>query len=495
MTAFRSIGAPLENDGSGTEPIEVRKDLAGLVTGAGVLPGADSPLVSGTAGWAYQVGRCNLVSSRGSSDGVHLWGNDGPVTVSTADDGTSLSAPGSGVSRVDIIYGLHPSNGENADTTSQPYFAVRKGTPASSPQPPTLPAGALELARNTMTSSATSTSSTGNSIQQTAEAAEPIESAPLTIQYSSEANVDMTGAANAWVDWLTLATLNVPSWATRVDVVIEVNAMTYSSTCPRHGSAPRSGPRKARRSAGRTTRGRVWVLGDVLDSHGVPGGEPASGLPGPSQRDRRRDPGRRFQQHDHHGKGAVLPVRSILVGELRTGRRITQIPVSGASWSVQHRGTGEISVDIPIQAEDFRNLEREWFGGLYPGMPGLYPSDETFPEAATPVWRPGDGLRSEFLSAIEPARCFMAILEDDIVVEAGPIWAWDYTDSRGILKVKALGLRSLFNHRYVMGVLASGWASWSVTYSGLSLGTIAKRLVALAMSHSGGGAADRPPGR
>ncbi|MFB9956984.1 hypothetical protein [Cellulomonas denverensis] len=229
MTAFRSIGAPLENDGSGTEPIEVRKDLAGLVTGAGVLPGADSPLVSGTAGWAYQVGRCNLVSSRGSSDGVHLWGNDGPVTVSTADDGTSLSAPGSGVSRVDIIYGLHPSNGENADTTSQPYFAVRKGTPASSPQPPTLPTGALELARNTMTSSATSTSSTGNSIQQTAEAAEPIESAPLTIQYSSEANVDMTGAANAWVDWLTLATLNVPSWATRVDVVIEVNAMTYSS--------------------------------------------------------------------------------------------------------------------------------------------------------------------------------------------------------------------------------------------------------------------------
>ncbi|MFB9956983.1 hypothetical protein [Cellulomonas denverensis] len=180
-------------------------------------------------------------------------------------------------------------------------------------------------------------------------------------------------------------------------------------------------------------------------------------------------------------------MRSILVGELRTGRRITQIPVSGASWSVQHRGTGEISVDIPIQAEDFRNLEREWFGGLYPGMPGLYPSDETFPEAATPVWRPGDGLRSEFLSAIEPARCFMAILEDDIVVEAGPIWAWDYTDSRGILKVKALGLRSLFNHRYVMGVLASGWASWSVTYSGLSLGTIAKRLVALAMSHSGGG--------
>ena len=177
-------------------------------------------------------------------------------------------------------------------------------------------------------------------------------------------------------------------------------------------------------------------------------------------------------------------MRSILVGELRTGRRITQIPVSDCNWSVQHRGTGDISIDIPLDADEFAVLERSWVGGLYFGE-GAVVSPETFPVAATPVWRPGDGLRPEFLSAIEPARCFMAVLEDDLVIEAGPIWSWDYTHG-GTLRVKALGMRSLFDHRYVMGLLAEDWASWEQTWSGMSLGTIAKRLVALAMSHTGG---------
>jgi hypothetical protein len=178
-------------------------------------------------------------------------------------------------------------------------------------------------------------------------------------------------------------------------------------------------------------------------------------------------------------------VRSILVGEVRTGRRITQIPVSDATWSTIHRGTGTIEIDIPLDASEFKTLERTWVGGLYPGMPGLYPSDLTFPEAATPLWRPGDGLRAELLAALEPGRCFIAVLEDDLVIEAGPVWAWDYQYGSS-LKVKAAGLRSIFDHRIVMGVLASAWAKWEVTYSGLSLGTIAKRLVQLAMSHTGG---------
>lgn len=177
-------------------------------------------------------------------------------------------------------------------------------------------------------------------------------------------------------------------------------------------------------------------------------------------------------------------MRSILVGELTTGRRITQIPVSGCSWSVQHRGTGDITVDIPLDAGEFKTLERTWFGGQYPS-PTLWPSDETWPEAAAPVWRPGDGLRPELLSALEPTRCFLAVLEDDQVIEAGPIWAWNYTYG-GTLQVKAAGLRSLFDHRFVMANLASAWAQWEVTYSALSLGTIAKRLVQLAQSHTGG---------
>lgn len=176
-------------------------------------------------------------------------------------------------------------------------------------------------------------------------------------------------------------------------------------------------------------------------------------------------------------------MRSILVGLLSTGQRITQIPVSKCAWSVQHRGTGEISVEIPLDADEFKRLERSWVGGLYFGE-GVYVSPETVPVAATPVWRPGDGLRAEFLSAIEPARCFMAILEDDQVIEAGPIWSWDY-ELGGALRVKALGLRSIFDHRFVMGNITQAWAEWAVTYSGLSLGTIGKRLVELSTALTG----------
>ncbi|MCG7285351.1 hypothetical protein MHY85_05095 [Cellulomonas sp. ACRRI] len=177
-------------------------------------------------------------------------------------------------------------------------------------------------------------------------------------------------------------------------------------------------------------------------------------------------------------------MRSILVGEVRTGRRITQIPVSDASWSVKHRATGEISIDIPLDADEFRTFERAYYGGLYPG-PGVFPSDFTFPESATPIWKPTGGLRAEFLSAIEPARCFLAVLEGDYVIEAGPIWSWEFPFG-GKLTVKARGMRSLFEHRYVMGNLASAWAEWAQTYSNLSLATIAKRLVQLTESVSGG---------
>jgi len=177
--------------------------------------------------------------------------------------------------------------------------------------------------------------------------------------------------------------------------------------------------------------------------------------------------------------------RSVLVGEVRTGRRIATIPVSNATWAVAHRGIGAIDVDIPLNAAEFRRLERV-IHGQYPSG-SLFPGPTTFPQAEAAVWRAGDGLRPEFLTAIEPARTFMAVLEGDNVLEAGPIWAHDYDYGSGILKVKASGARSIFDHRLVMAVIAgTAWAEWAVTYTGLSLGTIAKRLIQLLMTHAGG---------
>lgn len=165
MAEFRSIGAR-PDDTRGTTAAEVRKGIAGLLTGPGVLPGSSSPLVQGTSGFAYQVNAAAWATPGGAGGGLHLWGNDGPKSVPTD------PAPASGLSRIDIVYALHPSATENGDTTSQPVIGVAKGTPASAPVAPSIPPRAIELGRNTMTSAATNTSGGGNNIAQSAPVAE-----------------------------------------------------------------------------------------------------------------------------------------------------------------------------------------------------------------------------------------------------------------------------------------------------------------------------------
>ena len=196
MALYRSIGAALEADNSGTNPIDVRKDLTGLFIRAGVLPGGTAPLVTGTAGWAYNLGAAPWVTQTATGDGFHLWGNDGYVGVGTSGvGGTVPAAPGSGLSRIDILWVRHPSNGENGDTTSAPAAGVTCGTAASSPTAPALPAGAFELARNTMTSAATTTASTGNTITQTAPSTGLVGTDPPYLSLVAYSNGDYTTGA------------------------------------------------------------------------------------------------------------------------------------------------------------------------------------------------------------------------------------------------------------------------------------------------------------
>lgn len=173
MTAFRSEGANYNTaTNQGTLPADVRKGYQGLFSSTGVLPSSASPLVEGAGDFSYTVHTGYWVTSRGGSDGYHYWGNLGDVSLSTADDGTStLVAPASGLQRIDVIYALHPSAAENGDADSVPVIAVAKGSEASTPVAPSIPVGALELARNTMTSGATSTSSAGNTLTNTAPTA------------------------------------------------------------------------------------------------------------------------------------------------------------------------------------------------------------------------------------------------------------------------------------------------------------------------------------
>lgn len=95
--------------------------------------------------------------------------------------------------------------------------------------------------------------------------------------------------------------------------------------------------------------------------------------------------------------------------------------------------------------------------------------------------------------AAEAARCFLAVgyLDDtgtETFLDAGPIWSHSWDADTRLLTLRAAGLWSLWDHRMVLPVLAAGQSpsAVSTTYSGLSLGTIAQRLVQLAQTHTAG---------
>lgn len=164
MAGFR--GLFVRKGSTGTQPVDARKALAGLLApvsalGArqGILAGPGDPLrVTGTAGWTYRVAAGHVVSSRSDVDGAVLWGNDG-----AADTAAVAAAPASGA-RYDLIWMRHqdPDAGES-DT---PELGVTSGAASGTPVRPTVPAGAVVLAEALVSAGATSTSHANVTITQ-----------------------------------------------------------------------------------------------------------------------------------------------------------------------------------------------------------------------------------------------------------------------------------------------------------------------------------------
>lgn len=142
------------------------------------------------------------------------------------------------------------------------------------------------------------------------------------------------------------------------------------------------------------------------------------------------------------------------VGDLRTGKISRSVDLVGGTWSVPLGDAGSLEGSFPIKS-------------------GEWPSARS--DAAT-------------------AKSFLAVsyvnaAGDETFIEAGPIWKSEFVDDQAaILKIGAAGLASYFDHRKVIPVLAAGDnpATASVTYTGEQRGLIAKRLVELAQSHTGG---------
>ena len=176
----------------------------------------------------------------------------------------------------------------------------------------------------------------------------------------------------------------------------------------------------------------------------------------------------------------------IICGELRTGQRLATVPTSGAKWSITHRAPGTIEASTPLEIEEYRKAVITTLG-LFPTLE-LLPSAEVFPQRAAATSSPDTQYRTDGLAGLDPARCFLAVVEGDRVLEAGPIWSHSYNDDTRVLTVRAAGISSLWDHRIVMKVLAAGEnpSETSLSWSGISLATIAKRLVESAMAHAGG---------
>ena len=147
-------------------------------------------------------------------------------------------------------------------------------------------------------------------------------------------------------------------------------------------------------------------------------------------------------------------VVKILAGELTTGKILAEVPTTDdtGSWSTVLNGPGEVKATIPL-----RSMEAE--------------------------------TRRSLLSYVEGDRCFLAAVTDaGHVLEAGPVWQHQYTDTDGHLTATANGLASIFDHRTALPAppWPGGVAAQVLSWSSLSLGTIAKRLVSATLSQPGG---------
>lgn len=157
----------------------------------------------------------------------------------------------------------------------------------------------------------------------------------------------------------------------------------------------------------------------------------------------------------------------VVIADLRTGDKLVDMPVKSGDWEDRLNTAESINATISV-----RN----------PAVQRLSPR-----------------------SATTPAKTILAIMEGDLVMAGGPIWARRYDRDRGTVQLGAAGMQSIWDHRLILPVLARtyGLNQWIIpdptdatktipnpalasSYTGLWLGTILKRVVQQAMAWAGG---------
>lgn len=149
---------------------------------------------------------------------------------------------------------------------------------------------------------------------------------------------------------------------------------------------------------------------------------------------------------------------TIFGGDLATGLiRVRNIPASAGSCAVTLGAAGTVSATVPL--------------------PMLIPNS--------------GGVVVPIRGLLLPARSFLAWEEDGKILNAGPIWSDAYSFDTKRLQFSAAGIRSYWQYRYVLPALNDTDpddlpTGKTTAYSGLSLRTIAKRLVQQAQTWTAG---------
>lgn len=160
-----------------------------------------------------------------------------------------------------------------------------------------------------------------------------------------------------------------------------------------------------------------------------------------------------------------------ILGDLRTGRRILDLPVMQGPWDTRLDTAETVSVTVDMQNPDAQQL----------------------------TLRNSAAVAKTFLGVVEGRG------DDEFITACGPIWTHSYDRDALTLQLGAKGMWSLFDHRLILPLLAATLpvTQWTVadpadntktipnpsltsSYTGLWLGTIAKRLVSQAMAWTGG---------
>lgn len=144
----------------------------------------------------------------------------------------------------------------------------------------------------------------------------------------------------------------------------------------------------------------------------------------------------------------VLPTTTVLYGDLRTGRIIDALDVTGCSWAQVLNDAGAVD-SVTVEEHEVRAKNLRY--------------------------------------SAPAAKTFLAVDVDGEIQEAGPIWHRGWDDTSEQLTLGAAGLWSLFDHRKVLPAVYSGRVQdTNLGATGTDLAGIGIVLLMQAMAHVGG---------